>query len=783
MPTEVDYLLLGGGLASATAAATLRLEGAKGSIMILSNEELPPYYRPPLSKQFLLGAATAEMLSIYSDSFYKEQEIELALNVSAIAVNTETRHVTTDTCGDIRYGQLLIATGGRPKPLEIPGTDLKSIHYLRRKAECEAIRQNARSGAKSAVVIGASFLGMEIAMSLIALGLHVTLIEADDKVLKHLESTDISEYFKGHAESQGASVLLRDTPLAFHGEGGQVREVETASGHRVPCDLAVISIGVVPNTEFLQGSGIVLDEGLVVVDELLRSNVANVFAAGDVTSFYDPVFALRRHIEHWDNAVKQGRLAAKNMLDQRLRYDEVSYFFCDVGDISFSVLGAPEEGNEQFSRGALDKRSLAIFYLKDGVPRALFSIGRPVEETRHAEDLIRYRVNLGDVQDRLSDQTFSLAQIPISTVLILQGGGALGAFEWGVVKALEEEQIFPDIVAGVSIGALNGAIIAANPRHATEALESFWSDLSVRTPFLPPGEASRAITSMEILMFGVPNFFKPRWLQPFANPSLLPADWTSYYDTAPMKELISKYVDFPTLKASPVRLLVGAVNVATAELEIFDSYVDDLTPNHILASGSLPPGFPWTVIDGEAYWDGGIVSNSPLDLVLDRCGPGGKHVFIVDLFAGHRDLPKNMMEVMSRRDEIFYSERIRSDRRLRETVASYRTLVNLILAQVDPYKLTKIQQRPLYIEMMGDGALVNFTRFVRESANGEPSSRDYDFSEESIRLNQAAGYALAKKTLHHPVGNVEGLTAASPLPVLLPVQTRQTSPRKRTGPM
>jgi NADPH-dependent 2,4-dienoyl-CoA reductase/sulfur reductase-like enzyme/predicted acylesterase/phospholipase RssA len=746
MPRNVDYLLLGGGLASATAAATLRTEGATGSILLLSNEELLPYYRPPLSKQFLLGLSDVESLYVHPESFYREHDIELLLSTPVMAVNKENHSVTTVPGEQIHYRKLLIATGARPKPLTVPGADLKGVHYLRRKTECEAIQQAALSGAKKAVVVGAGFLGMEITMSLITLGIHVTVIEAESQVLKHLGSSSVSDYFKQHAETHGAFVLSGDKPHAFHGNG-KIQEVETVSGRRIQCDLVVISVGVTPNTEFLEGSGILLENGLVVVDDQLRASLPNIYAAGDVTSFYDPVFARRRHIEHWDNSMKQGRLAAKNMAERRLRYDDVSYFFCDIGDISFSVIGDPEEGDERIGRGALEDKSLALFYLKEGVPRALFSVGRPAEETRDVEGLIRHRVNLHGVKDQLKNLDFSLAQIPTQTVLILQGGGALGAFECGVVKAMEEEQIFPDIVAGVSIGALNGAIIAAHPRNATAALESFWADLSVERPFQLPGEVGRALTSMEILTCGIPNFFTPRWFQPFTNPSLLPMNWNSYYDTAPMKRLIAKYIDFPSLKNSPVRLLVGAVNVSTGELEVFDSYVHELTPDHILASGSLPPGFPWTVIDGNAYWDGGLVSNSPLDLVADRCGPEGKRIYVVDLFAGQRALPTNMMEVMARRDEIFYSERIRSDRRLHETVNDYRILVNLILNAVDPVKATKIKQRPLYIELMGEGAITNITRFVREGTKGEPSSRDYDFSGSAIRANQLSGYELVKKAL------------------------------------
>jgi NTE family protein len=785
---QIDHLILGGGAAGATAAATLRLEDANCSITILSADSSPPYFRPALSKQFLLGSASDDQILLHPASFYQEQKIELVLGEEAVALDTAARTVTTAAGQRYGYERLLIATGASGMRLTMPGAELPGVHYLRGKAECEAIRREIAAGAKQAVVLGASFLGMEIAMTLIDLGVEVTIVESRDRVLPHVESGRISDYFRRHVEERGATVLLSDTITAIHG-AGRIREVETRSGLRLPCDVLMASIGVAPATDFLAKSGIALDQGLVVVDDQLRTNIPHVFAAGDATSFFDPVFGRRRHIEHWDNAIKQGRLAARNMLDRRLRYDEVSYFFCDIGDISFSMLGAPEEADERIARGSLASKSLALLYLKDDVPRALLSVGRPAEETRSIEGLIRYRVNLCDEKSKFHDPDFALDQIPTQTVLVLQGGGALGAFECGVVKALEEESIFPDIVAGISIGALNGAIVAGNPRHATQALESFWSELAIASPVLLGEEAARAITSMQILTMGVPNFFRPRWLPSFAAPMTQPSNWTSFYDVAPMRALIARYVDFATLKASPVRLLVGAVNVTSGELEVFDSYVDDLTPDHVLASGSLPPGFPWTVIDGKAYWDGGIISNSPLDIVIDRCGPDGKRVYIVDLFAGQRPLPANIMEVMARRDEIVYSERVRSDLRFRELTGAYRDLVDHILAQVDPATQAKIRQRPLYIELMGDGSATSITRFVRPGRTGEPASRDYDFSSTSIRANQEQGYALVKDTLRTAAGSSTGAgpQAADPSsgPRLLPSVdasgrlARDTPPRKR----
>ncbi|MDR8398368.1 FAD-dependent oxidoreductase [Paraburkholderia sp. USG1] len=753
---QIDFLLIGGGLASAKAAETLRREGATGSILILSAESTLPYQRPALSKRYLLGHAEAEQILVHSAQYYGEQEIEVALETTAISVDTVCQRVETSTGRQIRYGKLLIATGASPLPVELPGASLEGIHTLRSRNDCDAIRQGA-SKAKRAVVVGGSFLGMEVAMSLVDLGLDVAVVEGDDQLLRHLESTALSDFFRQYAQQRGASVVLDDPVVAFHGKR-KVAEIETRAGARIPCDLVVVCTGVEPATRFLEGSGIALEDGRIVVDDLLATSVSNVWAAGDATSFQDPVFGRRRHIEHWDNAVKQGHLAALNMLGRRMRYDEVSYFYCEIGDIGFDVLGAPEDTDELIARGSLDERSFALFYLKGNVPRAVFSVGRPAGETRVAEGLIRYRTSVLPQKEKLQDPGFTLDQLATQTVLVLQGGGALGAFECGVVKALEEHKIFPDVVAGISIGALNGAVIAGNPRHATAALEAFWSELEVASPAMLPEPLRRSVTAMQILQYGVPKFFRPRWQPSFGEPWVAPWNWTGFYDTSPMKQLLAKYVDFGALKHSPVRLIVGAVNVLTGELEAFDSYVDDLTPDHILASGSLPPGFSWTFVDGKPYWDGGVVSNSPLDLVIDRCGPDGKRVFIVDLFAGEKALPSSMMEIMARRDEIVYSERVRTDLRTRELKDAYRSLIESILQAVEPAERDKIQQRPRYIQLMGDGAKMSVTRFVRKGAPDEPSSRDYDFSDVSIRSNQAQGYALVNEVLG---STVESTTAAA----------------------
>lgn len=742
-PSVMDFLIIGGGLAGATAADTLRREGAAGTVAILSAEDTPPYQRPRLSKRYLLGATGADDILVHPVDFYLAQKIDLRLGTRVVSIDPAEQLVRTARGETFKYGQLLLAPGATPKRTEAPGHDLPGIFYLRQREDADAIRAAAKAGHR-AVVVGASYLGMEVAFTLEALGLAVTVIETGPRLLPFLHAPEISSFFQSVAGERGMEVRLGDTVKRYVGDG-RLQTIETQSGGALPVDFAVIASGVVPCTEFLAGSGVTLNEkGFIEADAMLRTSVEGVFAAGDAVDFFDPVFACRRNLEYWDNAVRQGRLAARNMMGRRERLEEVSYFYCQIGDLGFNVLGMPEAGEHYVARGSLDERSFAKFYLADGVPKALFSLGRPPSETRLGENLIRYRVDIAQYQDRLSEPSFLLDAITAQTVLVLQGGGALGAFECGVIKALESEGIFPDVVAGVSIGALNGSIVASNPRHATEALESFWKDLAVAVPPLPFEDLRHAAVSMQILTFGVPNFFKPRWLPPFGD---LFEAWTSFYDVSPMKQLITKYVDFDALKTSPVRLLVSAVDVATGKLEVFDSYVDDLTPDHILASGSLPPGFPSTTMNGKAYWDGGIISNSPLDLVIDRTGPDGKQVYIVDLYSGEAPIPQNIMEVLARRDEIVYAERVHNDLRVRELTDAYREMVTVLLSTVDQDTRRRVVQHPRYIQLMGDGGTTHITRFQRPRNAGEPPSHDYDFSEESIARHRAEGFDVVKTAL------------------------------------
>ncbi|HUN94387.1 MAG TPA: FAD-dependent oxidoreductase [Burkholderiaceae bacterium] len=739
----VDFLLLGGGLASVTAAETLRGEGADGSIVVIGAEDRLPYHRPPLLGELAKADPFGEPLPVLDSDGYREQRIELLRGVRALRVDPQQHEVTTDKAGQFTYGKLLIATGCTPARLQMPGHDLGGIYYLRTAEDAFEIHA-AVPRSRRCVVIGASFIGMEVSSALRNRGIDVHLVTGTAGVFGPLKDPAVSEFFASLYAERGIDVVC-STAVRFEGVEA-VNTVVLADGRRLACDLVVIGIGVKPEVDFLHDSGLAAEDG-VVVDQYLQGSLPDVYAAGDVANFFDPVFNRRHRIEHWGNAIKQGKLAARNMLGQRRPYDEVSGFFCHVFDVDFQFIGTADGAERRRSLGAASSRSWAQLFLKDSVPRALFTMGRPARETAAIEALIRYRTNIGRFESDLGQPGFALTSIPSQTILVLQGGGAMGAFETGVVQALEGAGVHPDIVAGVSIGAFNGAIVASHPRRAAAALEAFWHDLALASPPLADERARQAWSSMLVLLFGVPRFFTPRWWPFSSNPTDALQAWTSFYDPSPVRRLLAQYVDFEALKSSPVRLLVSAVDVETAQLEVFDSYVDEVTVDHLVASGSLPPGFPWTTIGPKHYWDGGIVSNSPLDQVIERSGAGGKRVVIVDLFPHARPLPSNMIEVVARRDEIVYAERIRRAGAEHDLLRDARKLVGGILSMVDAATAARIRELPPYIELMGTPDTPSIIRIIREGKIGEPAGRDFDFSLPSVRGLIAEGLEAGSRAL------------------------------------
>ncbi|WP_175787220.1 MULTISPECIES: FAD-dependent oxidoreductase [Burkholderia] len=739
-----DHVLVGGGAASVSAAHTLRRVNPVARIAILCGEGVLPYQRQPLTKEFLAGNIAPAAIEIHPAGFYDMRRIDLLLGAKVVSVDRGAHAVRLDDGSAVRYGKLLVATGASPRDLVVPGATLTGVYHLHDIGDAAALRENA-ARRRRVLVVGGGFTGMEAAATLRERGLEVTLVERCERLLPQLHSARLSGHFGRMCALRGVDVRIGTTVGRFIGHES-IEAAVLADGQVVECDFVVIAVGVEPNCGLLAGSGVATADG-VLVDECLQSSDPDIYAAGDVARFRDPVFGMQRRIEHWDNAVRQGRLAARNMCGARLPYRDVSIFYGNVFDVPYNFLGNASDATEVVEQGGFPNAPYSLLYLKHHVLRAMFSIGVRADEMTAAEEAIRHRVNLRAHLEAATHNALQLRELPAQTVLILQGGGALGAFESGAIAALEARGVRPDVIAAVSIGAFNGAVAASHPGHAAEALVAFWRELSIPNPVGVPlsGYAGHAMLAWHIMLFGVPNFLRPHgWLDGIPSSGRAPW-WTSCYDTQPMLTLLRRHVDFDALAASATRLLLGTVDVESGERRIFDSYVDRITPEHLLASGSLPPAMPWTLIDGRAYWDGGIISNSPLDLVIERCGRIAGRVFVVDLFSGPRPLPSNLIEVMLRRDEIVYADRVRNDLRFEENANDFRDLIERITSRLDYATAARIRQLPEYIRLMGNRAPGRVFRIALDghAAAGNTFARDFDFSDTSISALFELGRAAA----------------------------------------
>src|SRR5713101_6355981 len=323
------------------------------------------------------------------------------------------------------------------------------------------------------------------------------------------------------------------------------------------------------------------------------------------------------------------------------------------------------------------------------------------------------------------------------TVLLLQGGGALGSYQAGVYQALAEADLHPDWVAGISIGAVNAALIAGNPpEKRVEKLREFWEAVST-PPLGVPHFASidikddaihRAINqtrALGIMLFGAPHFFTPRLLSPVFWPSPN-ADQLSFYDVAPLKATLERLVDFDRLNAGAMRFSVGAVNVKTANFVYFDSTTHRIGPEHIIASGSLPPGFPATEIEGEYYWDGGLVSHTPLQWVVDYGPRQDTLAFQVDLWSARGELPGNLAEVATRQKEIQYSSRTRANTDQSKRMQQIRWALASLLRKL-PDELRDSDEAKI-LNAVANHKVYNIVHLIYRSKHYEGHSKDYDFS-------------------------------------------------------
>jgi NTE family protein len=348
------------------------------------------------------------------------------------------------------------------------------------------------------------------------------------------------------------------------------------------------------------------------------------------------------------------------------------------------------------------------------------------------------------------------------TVLLLQGGGALGSYQAGVYQALAESDLHPNWVAGISIGAVNAAVIAGNPKEKRiEKLREFWESISMSplgifgVPYIPllkfEDETSHRLLNemraLGILLFGAPNFFSPRLPAPMPWTSAR-ADALSYYDVTPLKSTLERLVDFDRINNGETRLSVGAVNVRTGNFIYFDTTTHRIRPEHIVASGALPPGFPATEIDGEYYWDGGIVSNTPLQWVLDSRPRRDTLAFQVDLWCAAGELPENFIEANVREKEIRFSSRTRASTDQYKYLQKFRSAFAKLFEKL-PEELRSLPEANL-LASEADEKVTNIVQLIYYSRNYEGIAKDYEFSRRTMEEHWSAGYGDALHSLSHP---------------------------------
>jgi NTE family protein len=336
---------------------------------------------------------------------------------------------------------------------------------------------------------------------------------------------------------------------------------------------------------------------------------------------------------------------------------------------------------------------------------------------------------------------------------VLQGGGALGAYQAGVYQALHEADIQPDWISGVSIGAVNAALIAGNPPELRlERLTRFWESVTARTvwPFTPDGHVFRqmrnATSTWMSTMLGQPNFFSPRFPGPWLSvPGAAAA--TSYYDTTPLSETLGELVDFDLINSRDIHFSVGAVNVTTGNVRYFDNTNEPIGPEHILASGALPPAFPMVKVGNEHYWDGGIVSNTPLQYLLDHEDGLNALVFQVDLFNARGTLPSDISDVMARHKDILYSSRTRYNTNVFRRVHAWKTRLREALLKM-PQELMSDEDRRLLEELEHQPEMTIF-QLIYQQKDYEGHAKDCEFSGMSMREHWDSGYQDTKRTLDH----------------------------------
>jgi 3-phenylpropionate/trans-cinnamate dioxygenase ferredoxin reductase subunit len=407
--TQPSFIIVGGGLAGALAAETLREEGFDGRITLLGEEPHRPYERPPLSKDYLQGKADRDSIFAHPEPWYADHAVELRLGAAVTSLDPAARTVTTASGVQLDYDKLLLTTGSTPRRLSVPGADLDGVHYLRSVDDSERIKTGF-AHAHRVAVIGAGWIGLETAAAARNAGLDVTLLERSELPLLHVLGPETAPIFADLHRDQGVDLRSQVAVAELSGRNGAVTAVILSDGSRIDADMVLVGVGITPNTQLAAQAGLKIDNG-IIVDEHLRTSDGNIFAAGDVANAYNPRLGRHIRVEHWANARRQGATAGKAMLGQDAVDARPSYFFTDQYDLSMEYTGdiGPSGYDQVIFRRYPDPRQLIVFWLSEQRVQA----GMNINIWDVADDIERLVQSPHPANtDALADPGIPLANLP-----------------------------------------------------------------------------------------------------------------------------------------------------------------------------------------------------------------------------------------------------------------------------------------------------------------------------------------------------------------------------------
>ena len=378
-------VIVGASHAAPDAISTLRRSGWQGKIVLIGDEDRLPYQRPPLSKAYYSGDVSKDKLLIRNQAFYEKSEVELKLGLRTESIDRELKSVTLDNAETVFYDKLILATGTRARHLNIPGADSPEVHYLRTMADVDGIKSSLVKGAKL-LIVGAGYIGLEVAASAVKQGIDVTVLESMDRVLARVTGPEISDFYQQLHARNGVSIKLNSVLTEFVNDNGG-RHALMANGEKISFDHAIIGIGVVPNSEIAEQAGLECDNG-ICVDEFTRTSDPDIYAVGDVSNHPNVIYNQRIRLESVPNASGQAKVAASHICNKEIKYDQLPWFWSDQYDVKLQTAGLFQGYDQTLLQGDIEQNKFSVTYLKQGNVIAIDAINSPGDFMRAKKKII-----------------------------------------------------------------------------------------------------------------------------------------------------------------------------------------------------------------------------------------------------------------------------------------------------------------------------------------------------------------------------------------------------------